>query len=205
MNNNNCFEKLNLHLSNNHPIWAEHLNYDYGHVDVRLYSEKKTFLRYSLPDDYFKGEAIYEVMQQYKLKAKIFLMEPGYLYNWHRDAWRNIAFNMLLTDDPNYILAFAHTYRPAQIIDPNKFMYSPFTSLRYEPNTLYLLNSQIPHLVFNYGTVNRYLLTIAHYESQPVPSYFQKPADQTSYVATVTDLDSKGLIVNASGDSNNQY
>ena len=203
MNNNNCFEKLNLKLSTNHSIFNEHLTFDYGHVDVRLYSENNTFLRYSLPDDYFKGEAIYEVMQQYKLKAKIFLMEPGYLYNWHRDAWRNIAFNMLLTDDPNYILAFAHTYRPAQIIDPNKFMYSPFTSLRYEPNTLYLLNSQIPHLVFNYGTVNRYLLTIAHYESQPVPSYFQKPADQTSYVATVTDLNSKGLIANASSNPNN--
>ena len=203
MNNNKCFEKLNLHLSNNHSLFTEHLTFDYGHVDVRLYSENNTFLIYSLPNDYFKGEAIYDLMQEYNLKAKIFLMEPGYLYNWHRDAWRNIAFNMLLTNDPNYILAFAHNYQIDQPVEPTKFMYSPFTSLRYEPNTLYLLNSQIPHTVFNYGTINRYLLTIAHYEGEPVPSYFQKSANQISYITTVADLANKGLIANASSNTNN--
>lgn len=203
MNNNNCFETTTLKLSENHPIFTEHTTWDYGHTDIKLYNKKNTFLRHSLPIEYFNGEPIYDLMKEYNLNAKVFMMEPGTVYNWHRDAWRNVAFNLLLTDDPNYLTIFAHEHPINEDLTVTKFMYTPMTQIIYEPRTFHLLNSQKPHLAIQYGKINRYLLTIANYSKIPVDSFYARPANFSEYNDLVNALTARGLIANASSNPNN--
>lgn len=191
---NNCYETTKIKLSENHPIFANHTRWGYDHGNVTAYNKKNTFLRCSIPTSYFEGEPIHDIMIKYGLTAKIFMMEPGTLYNWHRDAWRHLAFNLLLSDDPNYVTVFAHEYPVEKSLDLPQFMYTPITQLVYEPKTFYLFNAQVPHLAINHGSSNRYLLTIAHYETEPVPSYLGKEADSTIYYQTVKELADQGLI-----------
>jgi hypothetical protein len=205
MNNNNCFEKLEIGIDKNHPIWDEHLTYDYGHVEIKSYDTNKTFLRTNLPKDYFKNEPIYELMIKYNLTAKIFLIQSQWQYNWHRDAFRKIAFNLLLTDNPEYLTLFAHTYPTNQKTNIENFIYSPTTRLTYEYNKFYLLNSQIPHIAINYSNIDRYVLTIANFEKEPVPTFYGESANFSFYKNIVTELTEQGLIANASSTTNNQY
>lgn len=193
--NNNCFRKLELHLSTTHPIWQEHLTFDYGHVDIKNYDSANTFLRANLPIKYFEGEPIYDLMVKYSLSAKIFLIQSQWQYNWHRDAFRSTAFNLLLTEDPEYLTLFAHTHSADKETDIKNFTYSPTTRLIYEPNTFYLINAQVPHIAINYSKVDRYVLTIARYEKEPLPSFFGKPVSSASYDGTVADLINQGLIL----------
>jgi hypothetical protein len=193
--NNNCFRELKLGLSETHPIWTEHLTFDYGHVDIKNYDKANTFLRANLSLKYFENEPVYEIMVKYGLSAKIFLIQSQWQYNWHRDAFRSTAFNLLLTDDPEYLTLFAHTHSPDKETDIKNFTYSPTTRLIYRTNTFYLINAQIPHIAINYSSVDRYVLTIAKYEKDPLPSFFGKPVDLTSYDKTVADLTTQGLIL----------
>lgn len=202
MNNNDCYETTSLKLSVNHPIFTEHTTWDYKFGNVKIYDKKNTFLRCSLPTDYFVGEPIHDLMIEFNLTAKVFMMEPGTVYNWHRDAWRNVAFNLLLTDDPNYLTIFAHDHPAEEDLIVSKFMYAPITQVIYEPRTFHLLNSQKPHLAVQYSKVNRYLLTIANYEATPVASFYNRPADTSTYVNLVNTLTERGLIVNASSTAN---
>ena len=203
MMNNNCFEKLNIGISKDHPIWKDHLTYDYGHVDVESYDRNKTFLRASLPADYLKDEPIYELMVKYNLTAKIFLIQSEWQYNWHRDAFRKVAFNLLLTEDDDYLTLFAHKYPTDKGVEIQNFIYNPTTRLIYDSNKFYLLNSQIPHIAINYSKVDRYVLTIAKYEKDPLPTFYGKPANLTTYENTTNELRSMGLISDASSTINN--
>lgn len=203
MNNNDCYETTSLRLSQTHPIFTEHTTWEYKHTDVKLYDKKNTFLRCSLPDEYFAGESIYDLMKEFNLSAKVFMMEPGTVYNWHRDAWRNFAFNLLLTDDPSYLTIFAHDHPADENLLVHKFMYAPITQVIYKPRTFHLLNSQKPHLAVQYGNVNRYLLTIANYGPAPVASFYNKPADSTDYINLVNTFSERGLLENASSNTNN--
>lgn len=191
---NNCYEVTNITLSDTHPIFNSHMNWPYDHGNVSIYERKNTFLRCSIPTSYFEGEPIHNIMVKYGLTAKIFMMEPGTLYNWHRDAWRHFAINLLLSDDPDYLTVFAHDYPPSERLENTKFMYAPITRLVYKPKTFHIFNAQVPHIAFNYSNTNRYLLTIAHYETEPVASYLGKEADSSMYFETVKDLASQGLI-----------
>jgi hypothetical protein len=134
MNNNDCYETTALKLSANHPIFKEHTSWDFKHTDIKLYNKRNTFLRRSLPTEYFIGESIYDLMVEFNLSAKVFMMEPGTVYNWHRDAWRNVAFNLLLTDDPNYITVFAHDHPASEDLNVNKFIMPLFNTKLYVKN-----------------------------------------------------------------------
>jgi len=203
MNNNNCFEKLNITLPKDHPIFTDHLNYNYQHVDVKLYDSSRTFLRHSLPADYFKGEPIHDLMKKYNLGAKIFLIAPGWFYNWHRDGFRMLSFNLLLTDDDDYLTLFAHEYPKEMQVNIAQFTHQQFSRLEYTPQTFYLLNAQIPHMAINYSKKNRYVLTLATFSKTPTATLLGGPADFTPYNNLVSDLAQQGLIADASSNLNN--
>lgn len=194
MNNNGCFETTSIKLSDNNPIFTDHKNWDYEHKEVTLYDTKNTFLRCSVPTEYFEGEPMYDLMKEYNLGAKIFKMDPGTVYNWHRDVWRNYAFNLLLTDDSDYLTIFAHDHPAEQDLSPSKFMYVPITQVVYEPKTFHLLNARKPHAIVNYSKTTRYLLTVASWLQHPVVSIHNK-VDPAEYINMVNTLDGRGLIV----------
>lgn len=194
--NNNCFQKLNIKLNDENKLYKDFLNMDYHQVEVpgKIYESKHTFLRAEVPFHYFEDEPIGEIMKKYKLIAKIFLIQANHFYNWHRDSFRQTAFNMLLQSDEDYFTIFSHTTEASTQLSINNFFYAPQTQLKYEKGYFYLLNSQKPHMVSNCSNMDRYVLTLANYENKTLDHFYGKPANYSMYNFMVEDLQSLNLI-----------
>ena len=76
-------------------------------------------------------------------------LEPNVCYDWHVDTRRGVGINMLLTPEVRSSCLFAKG-------DGVQF---GVEELVYEPNTFYLFNTQVKHMVLNYEKP-RYLLTV---------------------------------------------
>jgi hypothetical protein len=192
MNNNYCYEKLNISLSADNRLLKEYRNLGCGHVDVAggFYSKSDTFKQCTVPSEYFDNEPIKQIIDKYGLTPKLFLIEAGHVYNWHRDAFRNMTINMVLGDDPDYLVLFANNYPDTESpIDVKKFMYQETTRIVYDPRALYVFNTQIPHISINYSKVDRYILTISNFQNT-----FVKYADQSSYFRFVNELKEQKFI-----------
>jgi hypothetical protein len=101
---------------------------------------------------------------------------------------------MLLHGDDNYLTLFSHKSLPSEKLILSDFIYKPMTRLIYEPGYFYLLNSQIPHMVINYGEVNRYILTLASYENEALSAWYGENADYSKYDEMVKELKELNLI-----------
>jgi hypothetical protein len=191
-----CFKKLKLDLPPDHKIFKEFKNFEYSQVEVKhkLYNKSKTFKQCHLSNDYFAGTTLSRVMNDLNLHASIFLIEGSHFYNWHRDAWRNITFNLTLNNDSDYLVLFAPD------ADPNEstalMMYERYVQLQYDDNKFVLLNTQIPHLTITKGTVDRYLLTVAHYSGKPTKSLIDQKSDFSEYEQTIVYLKDHNLLEN---------
>lgn len=186
---------LNLTIPRDHKIFKEYTNFDYNQVEVKdkIYDKSLTFKQCFLSKDYFEGLEIGEIITELNLLPKVFLIEGYHVYNWHRDAFRNIAFNLTLNPDTDYIVMFAPNFPNDK--HHNKIMYEPIEEIRYDDGKFILFNTQVPHISINRGRINRYLLTIARY-SGGTNSLYDKPLDFTEFEDTVEYLRKKGLIEN---------
>jgi hypothetical protein len=189
-----CFRKLKLDLPEDHKIFKEFKDFDYGQVEVKnkTYDKTKTFKQFHLPKDYFAETALQKVMNDLNLHASIFLIEGFHFYNWHRDAWRNITFNLTLNNDSDYLVLFAPEANPNE--PTSSMMYERYVELQYDDRKFVLLNTQVPHLTVTKGPINRYLLTIAHYSGEPTKSLKNQPCDFSEYNKTIKYLEDHGLI-----------
>lgn len=77
-------------------------------------------------------------------------LDPYTIYDWHTDQRRTVALNMLLTAHNSSYSVFK-TGKSGVIIDT--------IHLEYEPNTLYVFNTQKEHMVVN-GGEDRWLFTV---------------------------------------------
>lgn len=194
-----CFKDINIELSTDSKIFKEYKNFDYQHRDIsaalnrdRLATDvvvSSTFKRVSLPKNYFEGEEIDRFIKEFNLNIKIFLIEPGYVYNWHRDAYRYLSFNCMLGGDDDYLVLFSHEYP-----DRLRYSYFPATRLIYSPRKFYALNSQILHISINFGKEPRYLLTLAEYEDNPLEYQKTNITDYDFYEAAKEKLKNLGYI-----------
>jgi len=188
------YERLKLELPQDHKLYKEYLNFDYEHVEVKdkLYEKNRTFKQYFLPKDYFSGLEIGEIINDFNLIPKIFLIEGHHVYNWHRDAWRNIAFNLTINYDADYIVMFAPNFP----IDQNHraIMYEKIEEMKYEQRKFVLFNTQIPHISINKGTTHRYLLTIAKYSGKGTNALMNKQLDFSEYENIIEYLRKKNLL-----------
>jgi hypothetical protein len=209
---NECFTKLSLGLSPSNPLFEDCKTFDYGHVDVTKNQGKEgrvthdvaisaTFKQHKVPQNYFENEPILELIQEFNLYPRILLIEPGYIYNWHRDVYRATAFNLMLTQDDQYLVMFAHEHKKDSLM-PRDYVYFPYTRLTYEPNQFYLLNTQIPHNSINYGTESRYVLSMGYYELNPLIT--KGPITSDHYYSTVDKLKEKHLVDTLCGNFNDQ-
>lgn len=173
-----CFKQLNLGLSPNNPLFEDCKRFDYDHVDVARREGKNgrtdqdvpvssTFKQHRVSLDYFKDEPILEVIQAFNLMPKILMIQPNHIYNWHRDSYRATAFNLMLSNDDNYLVMFCYDKEKNQV-PPKGSVYFPYVKLEYQPNKFYLLNTQVPHNSINYGTEPRYVLSMGYYELDPL-------------------------------------
>lgn len=190
------YKKLKLELPLDHKIYREYMNFHYDHVEVKdnVYDKSRTFKQYVIPRDYFVGLDIDTVIKDLRLIPKIFKIESFHCYNWHRDSWRNIAINLTLNCDTDYIVMFAPEY-PSDI-HHRKIMYEKIEEVKYDPGKFLLFNTQIPHLSINRGSTDRYLLTIAHYSGNSTNAFQNKELDFTEFEKTIDYLKKKNFIDN---------
>jgi len=78
----------------------------------------------------------------------VFKMTPNKTYKLHVDNHRGVVINMLLEHEDSMCKFFSPTSASPGLGNP--------TVLHYQPNTLYLFNTQLPHMVENFAGT-RYL------------------------------------------------
>lgn len=194
---NNCYEKLNIKLSPDNLLFKDCKNFEYNQF-VNHLGKKHTFPQYVLRQysKYFHNETIINIIEKYNLEPKIFKIDPGWVYNWHRDGFRHAAFNLPLSRDPNYLVLFAHefpNYNKPQITLEG-YPYFPTTRIQYEEDTLYLVNTQIPHCSINFGTEPRYLLTMGEFVNYQVDSSKNNEPDIVYYKSLIETLTLDGFV-----------
>ena len=86
--------------------------------------------------------------------AGVLRMEPNTCYNWHVDTDRKVGLNMLLSDDGSSRCLFLDG-EPGVVFNTRE--------LKYEPETYYVFNTQVPHMVLNTGKP-RYLFSVEFLE-----------------------------------------
>jgi hypothetical protein len=88
------------------------------------------------------------------IKAAYMRVSPNHGIDWHRDISRNCAINILLNDvDGKYVTLFRNKDKNNRVLQEN-------WALDYELYRPVLINTQVEHMVANWSTKDRYLLTI---------------------------------------------
>jgi hypothetical protein len=75
-----------------------------------------------------------------KFHTGVLCVEPNTCYNWHVDMSRKVGLNMLLSDDGRSRCLF---------LDGEPDVVFKTQELKYEPDTYYVFNTQVPHIVLN--------------------------------------------------------
>ena len=96
-----------------------------------------------------------QLSQKIDFAGHVFKMLPNKFYDWHRDVERKTAINILLNTDSHSYLLFTHM-RNSDICD--------FIKLKYKPDTFYVINTKMEHMVVNFEQT-RYILSIS-FDSQ---------------------------------------
>lgn len=187
------YKKLNLSISPDNKIFQDYKEFGYKQAIVpnNAYSKSKTFIQYTVSRKYFVNEPIMKIIRDLNLHPRIFIIESKHCYNWHRDAFRNIAFNAMLDDDPDYFVAFA----PDHPVDEShqSIYYVRTEEVRYENNKFILFNTQVPHITINLSDKPRYLLTIANYNSG-TNSFKNRPVNDNEFQKTVEYLKKQNWV-----------
>ena len=83
-----------------------------------------------------------QIHNQFAIKhAGILRLKPYRCYDWHVDQYRGVTVNCLLTPSIKTHCVFGK---------PDGNEHFDFLELTYQPNTLYLFNTQVPHMVMNW-------------------------------------------------------
>jgi hypothetical protein len=104
--------------------WMSYYNFDATQVPAQL-----------LNRDGF----LVSLAQQRKFHAGILRMPPNTTYNWHVDSDRKVGLNMLLQDGQSHCLFATEDFGVRCVVE----------ELQYQPNSYYVFNTQVPHMVLN--------------------------------------------------------
>lgn len=99
--------------------------------------------------NFFKRSSLFPLIEEHNASPLIFKINPLTWYDWHTDSTRQCAINLLLTGFNSHCFFGDRVSR--DIVN--------LTELTYQPNTYYLLNTQVKHAVLNL-TQTRYVLSI---------------------------------------------
>lgn len=89
-----------------------------------------------------------------KFHAGILRMKPNTCYNWHIDTDRKVGLNMLLDEGGDSHCVFVND-KPGVVFKVEE--------LKYEPDSYYVFNTQVAHMVLN-TTQPRYLFSLEFLE-----------------------------------------
>ena len=91
--------------------------------------------------------------QKRKFHAGILRMQPKRCYNWHVDTDRKVGLNMLIQDGNSHCL----------FMTEDNGLRCNVEELKYEPDSYYVFNTQVPHMVLNIEQP-RYLFSLEFLE-----------------------------------------
>lgn len=126
--------------------------------DLLLYAQNTkdwaqyyNFMAIPVPAEIFMKDRFIEKLGNKRMfHAGILRMEPNTCYNWHVDTDRKVGLNMLLSDDGGSRCLF---------LDGEPGVVFKTHELDYQPDTYYVFNTQVPHMVLN--TIKpRYLFSV---------------------------------------------
>ena len=126
--------------------------------DLLLYAQNTkdwtqyyNFMATSVPDEILWADPLFTALaNKLAFHAGILRMEPNTCYNWHVDTDRKVGLNMLLSDDGGSRCLF---------LDGEPGVVFKTHELDYQPDTYYVFNTQVPHMVLN--TIKpRYLFSV---------------------------------------------
>jgi hypothetical protein len=93
----------------------------------------------------YKDSFIATLSKEVNGRPSILRMPAKSMYDWHSDGLRSAAINLLLEGFDSY------TFFGFKL--PNNPRVSSIVELAYEPDRMYLLNTQTPHGVYNRNCV----------------------------------------------------
>jgi len=105
---------------------------------------------------------IADIGSRHPLIGGVVMLPPHTFYNWHKDTRRGVSINMVLNPQDG----LSHC-----VFTPDKdVVVGEFVELQYKPDTYYVFNTQVDHMVLNFETP-RLLLTIEFGEDKDALSY----------------------------------
>lgn len=110
----------------------------------------------------FKDPVLHALGTQHTLAVGVIRLDPYTTYDWHTDTRRGVSINMLINNAKSHCI----------FSQENTGATHRFTELEYKPNTYYLFNNQVPHMVMNFGQ-SRYLLSVEFEEDKDALTYAQ--------------------------------
>ena len=118
-----------------------------GHSWTQYYN----FRAVPVPSEILSEDSFLENLAEKRaFHAGILRMEPNTCYNWHVDTDRKVGLNMLLSDDGGSRCLF---------LDGEPGVVFKTRELSYQPDTYYVFNTQVAHMVLN-TTKPRYLFSV---------------------------------------------
>jgi len=103
-----------------------------------------------------------DIGSRHPLMGGVVMLPPNTFYNWHTDTRRGVSINMVL----NPYDGVSHC-----VFTPDKDVaVGEFIELQYQPDTYYLFNTQVNHMVLNFDKP-RLLLTVEFGEDKDALSY----------------------------------
>lgn len=127
--------------------WVEHYGWDVFEVPEQLWRNE---------------QLLSEVDSEFKInRVAVLRTDPFQNYVWHRDDYRGVAINMLLSHEKSHCLFGTNKN------DDNMY----FEELEYLPNTFYLFNTQKLHTVINFQGY-RYMLSVEFVDTKSELNYF---------------------------------
>jgi len=92
-----------------------------------------------------------DIGSRHPLMGGVVMLPPHTFYNWHRDTRRGVSLNMVLNPQDG----LSHCV----FTEDKDAVVGSFTELKYKPDTWYLFNTQVDHMVINFDAP-RVLLTV---------------------------------------------
>tara|TARA_R110000824_G_C14888028_1_gene644128 strand:+ start:119 stop:655 length:537 start_codon:yes stop_codon:yes gene_type:complete len=111
------------------------------------------FVAKVIPKEIFlKDSFLSNMYKKYPFNAALLIMEPGTIYNWHKDGRRKATINMVVKDTESICI----------FMDPSEeqSMVNHITELKYQPMSYYLFNTEHRHLVVNKDIKPRFLFSV---------------------------------------------
>ena len=133
-------------LYNPNTDWVKYFNFTTCLIDDNILTK----------DKFYKW-----LHERHPFKAGVLKMESKTIYNWHTDSTRGVCINTLLSSNHGSFTFFRD----------NESLNHNLIELQYYSGSRYLFNNQKDHMVLNYNSSARFVLTTEFLEDKNKLNY----------------------------------